>query len=146
QSLICAATHHASMSDHSTDGHSTGARASATLLSPFQKLQEQGFPLLIGGPPHACAVQERLEILASGGLAADQLCQLLFGSGKPAPTRDCRGEIDVTPLGRERRLPQLFPILEQLDDEALDLAVSIAVLRPIVGSQDERHGKRVNTL
>jgi hypothetical protein len=33
------------LSDHSTDGHSTGARA--TLLSPLEKLQEQGFPLLI---------------------------------------------------------------------------------------------------
>src|SRR5258705_6042882 len=78
--------------------------------------------------------------------AADKLCQLLCASRKRAPTRDGRGEIDVTPLGRERRLPQLFPILEQLDDEALDLAVPIAVLRPIVGSQHERHGKRVDTL
>jgi len=37
------------MSDHSTDGHSTGARA--TLLSPLEKLKEQGFPLLIAGAP-----------------------------------------------------------------------------------------------
>src|SRR5262245_32257126 len=50
--LICAATHQAClpMSDHSTDGHSTGAPA-AMLLSPLEKLKEQGFPLLIAGAP-----------------------------------------------------------------------------------------------
>src|SRR5262245_62919235 len=119
---------------------STGARA--TLLSPLEKLQEQGFPLLIGGPPQACAVQEGLEILTSRRLAADKLCQLLFGSRKPGPTRDGRGKIDVTPLGLVRRLPQLFPILEQLDDEFLNLAVPFAVLPPILRRPSESQGKR----
>src|SRR4029453_3157534 len=125
---------------------SYSAAARGALLAPLEKLKKQGFPLLIGGPPHACAVQERLEVRASRCLAADKLCQLFFGRRQPGPTRDRRGEIDVAPLRLVRRLPQLLPILEQLGDEALDLAVPIALFRPIVGSQHERHGKRVDGL
>src|SRR5215470_9569061 len=68
------------LSDQSTGGRSTTAHASTTtmLLSPLEKLKEQGFPLLVAGAPSgACAVQERLEILASSCLAANKLGQLL---------------------------------------------------------------------